>query len=61
VKTGLKAGVYCDVVSGGKSPIKIVKGKRTCVGLTVTVDAGTRMKVSAPGMTAVAIASYSKR
>ena len=61
VKTGLKAGSYCDVVSGGKTPVKMVKGKRTCVGLTVTVDAGTRMKVSAPGMTAVAIASYSKR
>jgi alpha-amylase len=61
VKTGLPAGVYCDVVSGGKDPVKVVKGKRTCVGLTVTVDAGTRMKVSAPGMTAVAIASYSKR
>ncbi|MCX8528747.1 MAG: alpha-amylase family glycosyl hydrolase [Rhodoluna sp.] len=61
VRTGLRPGTYCDVVSGGKSPIKIVKGKRTCVGVTVTVDAGTRLITKVPGMTAVAIASYSKR
>lgn len=61
VRTGLKPGTYCDVVSGGKSPIKIVKGKRTCVGLTVTVDAGTRLKAKVAGMTTVAIASYSRR
>ena len=60
VRSGLPKGTYCDVVSGGKSPIKLVKGKRTCVGTTVTVDAGTRAKAVVPAMGVIAIAPYSK-
>lgn len=60
VRSGLPKGTYCDVVTGGKAPIKVVKGKKTCVGLTVTVDAGTRAKATVPAMSAIAIAPYSK-
>ena len=61
LKTGLAAGSYCDVVSGGKSPVMMSKGKRVCRGLTITVAKGGLLSASVPAMTAVAIAPYSKR
>ena len=61
VPTGLPAGTYCDVISGGLKPIKVVKGKKTCVGTTVTLARGGVLSATVPGMTAIAIASYSKR
>ncbi len=61
VATGLPAGTYCDVVSGGTNPVKMSKGKRTCVGYTVTVAKGGYLVASVPAMTAIAIAPYSKR
>ena len=61
IKTGLAAGNYCDVVSGGKTPVIISKGKRVCRGLTVVVAKGGVMATTLPSMTALAIATYSKR
>jgi alpha-amylase len=61
LKTGLAAGSYCDVVSGGKAPVMMSKGKRVCRGLTITVAKGGLLSASVPAMTAVAIAPYSKR
>ena len=53
VATGLKAGSYCDVVTGGK-----VGG--ACVGTTVVVDKSGRVKVSLPARKAVAITRQSR-
>jgi hypothetical protein len=53
-------GHYCDVVSGGANPVKVVKGKKSCVGTTITVAKGGYLAATLPSMTAVAIATYAK-
>jgi alpha-amylase len=60
LKTGLAAGHYCDVVSGGANPVKVVKGKKACVGTTITVKKGGYLAATLPSMTALAIATYAK-
>jgi len=60
LSTGLPMGHYCDVVSGGANPVKVVKGKKSCVGTTITVAKGGYLAATLPSMTAVAIATYAK-
>jgi alpha-amylase len=60
IATGLAAGTYCDVISGGANPIKVSKGKKTCVGTSVVVAKGGLLTASLPSMTALAIATNAK-
>jgi alpha-amylase len=46
--TGLPPGSYCDVIAGGLSA-------GSCLGATVTVDAGGMAMIDVPAMTALAI------
>jgi len=55
-QTGLPAGVYCDVISGGASAVKAGK----CAGKSVTVGADGRAKLSLPPMTAMALDAANK-
>lgn len=54
VATGLSAGAYCDVLSGG-----IVAG--ACVGTTITVSTDGTIALSLPALSAVAIHQGTKR
>ena len=58
IATGMKAGTYCDMISGGNKPIK-VKGK-SCVGLQVIVDKAGKVSTAMPAQSAFAIATTSK-
>lgn len=64
VATGMKAGTYCDMVTGGNKPIttKKVAGKnvRACVGAQIVVDKTGKVTTSVAAQSAFAIATTSK-
>jgi alpha-amylase len=53
IATGLAAGTYCDIISGGKSG-------SACVGTSVTIDASGNVTLSLTSNSAIAILSTSK-
>jgi alpha-amylase len=53
VPSGLSAGTYCDLLTGGKAGA-------ACVGTSVTVDAAGAVQLSLPAMTAIAIHTGAK-
>jgi alpha-amylase len=53
IATGLAAGTYCDIISGGKSG-------SACVGTSVTIDASGNLTLSLTSNSAIAILSTSK-
>ena len=58
VKTGLRPGTYCDLYSGGKSPIKVA-GK-SCRGKSVVVGKGGLLTTSVSAVSAIAITKSSR-
>jgi alpha-amylase len=58
LKTGLAPGTYCDLYSGGKSPIKVA-GK-SCKGTSVVIANGGTLTTKVPALTVLAISSASK-
>lgn len=58
MKTGLPAGTYCDMYSGGKNPIKVA-GK-SCRGLAVTVAKDGTLSMKMAGLSVLAISTASK-
>jgi alpha-amylase len=57
INTGLPAGVYCDVYTGGA---KAKKAGGKCVGTRVVVGADGTAKLSLPAMTVIAIDATNK-
>ena len=55
IASGMPAGTYCDLISGG-----VTGGGGACVGTSVTVAANGDVSVNVPAMTAVAIDAASK-
>ena len=53
VATGLIAGTYCDILTGGRAGT-------ACAGTSVTIDANGALQLSLPSNTAIAILSDSK-
>ena len=49
--THMPRGVYCDVITGGRLP---VKSNKTCTGTTITVVTGGKAYISVPAYSAVA-------
>jgi hypothetical protein len=62
--TGMKAGVYCDMVSGGNKPIVTrtvnKKAVKACAGAQIVIDSAGRVTTSVGAQTAFAIATTSK-
>jgi alpha-amylase len=53
IPTGLPAGTYCDLLSGGRSGAG-------CVGSSIVIDAGGGVQLTLPSNTAVAVHSGTK-
>ena len=53
VGTGLNAGTYCDVITGGKTGA-------TCAGTSVTIDATGTLQLALPSNSAIAILAESR-
>ena len=53
VGTGLSAGTYCDILTGGKTGT-------ACAGTSVTIDAAGAVQLSLPSNSAIAILASSK-
>ena len=58
VATGMKAGTYCDLISGGNKPVK-VKGK-SCVGTQIVIDKAGKVTAAMAAQSAFAISTTSK-
>ena len=56
--TGLPAGVYCDLITGGGNPVKTPGS--ACVGTKVTVASDGTLTATVPGISAIAITVDSK-
>jgi len=54
IATGLPAGTYCDLLTGGKSG-------GACIGTTIVVDAAGSVQLGLPARSAIAIDAASKR
>ena len=53
IPTGLPAGTYCDIISGGRNGA-------TCTGTSVTIDANGALQLTLPSNMAIAILASSR-
>lgn len=56
--TGMAPGTYCDLYSGGKSPIKVAK--KSCKGSSVVISKGGLMTAKIGAVTTIAISKESR-
>lgn len=58
LKTSLQAGTYCDLYSGGKSPVKVAR--KSCKGYTVVIAKDGTFSGKVPALSVIAVSSASK-
>ncbi len=58
LKTGLAAGTYCDLYSGGKSPVKVA-GK-SCRGIAVVIAKDGTLTAKIPAQSVIALSASNK-